>query len=159
MASKKQTDKPKRKPGRPSSYKLETANEICRRIALGESLREVLKTEGMPERCTVMTWLNRFPEFQNQYAKAREQQAECWADEIVSIADDGSNDYMERMGKNGETQLVVDNENVQRSRLRVDTRKWLLSKLMPKKYGDLQQIDQKISGSLVLNVVIPGEKE
>lgn len=87
----------------------------------------------MPDFSTVKRWLRRkgLEEFRAQYAQAREDRAHLWAEEIVDIADDGSNDYYERDGEQ-----VVDHENIQRSRLRVDTRKWILSKLLPKEYGD-----------------------
>ena len=68
--------------------------------------------------------------------------AEFWADEIMDIADDGTNDYVERESDSG-TQVVCDQEHIQRSRLRVDTRKWFLSKLLPKKYGDRTALDVK----------------
>ena len=59
---------------------------------------------------------------------------------MLEIADDGRNDWIVRLRKDGSTETVVDNEAVQRSRLRIDTRKWLLSKLSPKKYGDVTVI-------------------
>jgi len=64
---------------------------------------------------------------------------EAWADEIVEIADDGSNDWMQRRLKDGSDETVMDHEHVSRSRLRVDTKKWLLSKLAAKTYGDKVQ--------------------
>ena len=95
-------------------------------------------------------------EFSEQYARAREQQQEFYAEEILDIADDGQNDYMERLNKNGEIEMVVNHENIQRSRLRVDTRKWIMSKLAPKKYGDKvqQEISGKDGGELIVNVNI-----
>ncbi len=62
-----------------------------------------------------------------------------WADEALEIADDGSNDWMKRQGEDGEVHVIYDHEHIQRSRLRVDTRKWLLSKVLPKVYGDKPQ--------------------
>lgn len=72
----------------------------------------------------------------DQYARAKEMQADYLADEMFDIADDGRNDYMEKMLNNGESIEVLNTEHVQRSRLRLDTRKWIASKLKPKKYGD-----------------------
>ena len=70
-----------------------------------------------------------------QYARAREEQAETYADEIVAIADDGRNDtYIDENGNERVNQDVV-----ARSRLRVEARKWVASKLKPKKYGDRLQ--------------------
>jgi hypothetical protein len=78
-----------------------------------------------------MRWLAQHAEFRDQYAGAREAQADYYAEEILEIADDGSNDWMERNGK-----VVEDHEAINRSRLRVDTRKWLIARMAPKKYGD-----------------------
>ncbi len=78
--------------------------------------------------------------FSTQYARARDIGLDVMADEILEISDDGSNDWMERLDKDGEaTGLQLNREHVQRSRLRVDTRKWILGKLAPKRYGDKLQ--------------------
>jgi hypothetical protein len=75
-------------------------------------------------------------EFRDQYARAREIQADYWAEEIIEIADDGTNDYIEKENKDGSTYEAVNSEHINRSRLRVDTRKWLMARQAPKKYGD-----------------------
>ena len=77
--------------------------------------------------------------FSKQYARARETGYELMADEIVEIADDGTNDWMLRNGPDGATEFAIDHEHVARFRLRLDTRKWLLSKALPKVYGDKVQ--------------------
>lgn len=122
--------------GRPSDYTSEKAAEICALIAEGHSLRQIEAIEGMPNRRTILRWLDRHEEFRPQYARAREAQAEHFADEILEISDDGSNDWMRRTGKDREEQWVANGEHIQRSRLRVDARKWLMSKMAPKKYGE-----------------------
>lgn len=104
-------------PGRSTTYTEEIAAVICERIAEGESLRSICRDETMPPQRTVFDWLASNEEFSQQYARAREAQADCYADEIVSISDKGSGD-------------------AQRDRLRVDARKWVASKLKPRKYGD-----------------------
>jgi hypothetical protein len=102
---------------------------------LGESLREICRDEAMPDKSTVMRWLASNQEFRDQYAGAREAQADYYAEEIVEISDDGSNDWMLR--KQGDDEIEVENKEVlARSRLRVDTRKWLMARMAPKKYGD-----------------------
>ncbi len=89
-----------------------------------------------------MKWAAEKPEFSEQYAKAREMLLEHWAEDILDIADDGRNDWMERNGNKDDegnprtNTYVLNGEHVNRSRLRVDSRKWLLSKLAAKKYGD-----------------------
>lgn len=116
---------------RQSSFKQETADTICQRIAEGESLRAICADAKMPDKSTVMRWLAQIDAFRDQYARAREAQADHMADEILQIADDGSNDTYQ--AENGE---AVNHDVIARSRLRVDARKWLAAKLAPKKYGD-----------------------
>ena len=73
--------------GRPSRFSDEILEEICRRLAGGESLRAICRGEAMPHLSTVLRWLPERPEFRDQYARAREQQAECFVDQIIDIAD------------------------------------------------------------------------
>lgn len=121
-------------------YSKEVASKVCEYIAEGYTLRSIEKQEGMPHKSTVMDWCAKHPEFAEQYARAKEIQAEAFAEELLEIVDDASNDWMERQGEEGQTiGWVLNGEHVQRSRLRVDTRKWLMSKMLPKKYGDKQQ--------------------
>lgn len=136
-------EQPKR--GRPSEYTAEIAAEICGRLANGESLREVCAAEDFPDKSTIFRWLAARDEFRDQYARAREAQVEHWADEIVEIADDGTNDWIERQNSDGSTYEAVNSDHINRSRLRVDARKWLMSKLAPKKYGD--KITQEVTGA------------
>lgn len=122
--------------GRPSAFTQKTADAICARIADGESLRQICRDAAMPDKSTVMRWLDAHAAFRDQYARARELQADHFADEILEIADDGTNDWMTREGKDGDGIEVANHEHINRSRLRVDSRKWLMSKLAPKKYGE-----------------------
>lgn len=103
-------------------------------------MRSITRDEAFPAMTTLFRWLREKPEFRQQYAIAREQQAETFADEIQDIADDGANDFM-TVTKGDKEYNVVNHENIQRSRLRVDTRKWIASKLKPKKYGDRTEVD------------------
>jgi len=103
--------------GRPSTYSEELATSICERIAEGESLVTICKDANYPCFRTVFNWINSKPEFLQLYARARESQLEKMAQEINEIADNTTEDANSR-------------------RVRVDTRKWLLSKLIPKVYGD-----------------------
>lgn len=118
--------------GRPSEYTVEVAATICERIASGDSVRLIAESPDMPAQSTIYLWLQEHREFSERYARAREAQAEHMQDEILSIADDGRNDtYEDESGG-----VRTDQDVIARSRLRVDTRKWLMSKLAPKKYGD-----------------------
>lgn len=127
--------------GRPSDFTQETADTICKRLAGGESLRAICAEDGLPDKSTVFRWLEANETFRDQYARAREAQADYYAEEIIQISDDGTNDWMERRseaekGKGIDSGWVLNGEHVQRSRLRVDARKWFASKVAPKKYGD-----------------------
>src|SRR3954452_13992490 len=118
--------------GRPSVFSEAIAAEICERLASGESLRVICRDDTMPGQTTVFRWLSEGRDgFREQYACAREAQADRFADEIIEIADDTSGDWIERDGV-----VVVDHEHIQRSKLRVDTRKWLMARMAPRKWGD-----------------------
>jgi len=135
---------------RPTSYTQEIADEICEHLSLGESIRTVCKPEHMPSIATFYSWLRTYDEFLEQYARAKQESADAMAEDILDIADDGTNDYMERKNKDGSTCEVVNSEVLQRSRLRVDTRKWLMAKMKPKKYGD--RIDMTSNGESISQV-------
>jgi hypothetical protein len=122
--------------GRPKALDAGLMFEICERIADGETVRQIAADEHMPCARTIYLTLANDTEFSQQYARAREAQLERWEDELLEIADDASNDYVERLGKDGKTFQAVDHDHVTRSRLRIDARKWLMAKRMPKKYGD-----------------------
>lgn len=122
--------------GRPSEFTQETADAICEALIEGRSLRSICTDDGMPAASTVCRWLSANDEFRKQYAHAREAQADTLADETIDIADDGTNDWMERKNAEGAGGVEYNGDHVQRSRLRIDTRKWFASKLAPKKYGE-----------------------
>ena len=117
---------------RPSLFSQEIADKICEGIADGKSLRSICQAEEMPAKSSVFKWLSQHKEFADQYARAREAQADALFDEILEIADDGRNDsYTDEDGNERTNQDVI-----ARSRLRVDARKWMAGKLRPKKYGE-----------------------
>jgi hypothetical protein len=115
------------------TYPASTRQEICRRLADGESLRKICSSEGMPSKWTVLEWLAKDEEFAAQYARARELQAELYLDEIIAISDDSALDTEIDPETGAER---TNHEVVARAKLRVDTRKWAMSKMAPKKYGD-----------------------
>lgn len=106
--------------GRPSKYTEALGAEICRRIAEGETLKAICATPGVPSASNVLSWaLGQVPAaraFQAMYARARELRSELYADEIVEISDTEADPA--------------------RARVRVDARKWVASKLLPRTYGD-----------------------
>lgn len=130
--------------GRPSSYTQEKADEICAMIAEGKSIRTICAIDGMPETPTFYRWLRTYPEFLQQYTCAKQDQADALAEEMLDISDDGSNDWMETRNKRGEIEIVLDKEHVNRSRLRVETRKWIASKMKPKVYGEAALIKNQM---------------
>lgn len=122
--------------GRKSTFTQEVADIICDRLVEGESLRSICSDEDMPNKSTVFRWLQANEAFRDQYARAKEAQAEALIDEIFDIADDARNDWMEKVNQDGEVSVALNRESVQRSKLRVDARMWAASKMLPKKYGD-----------------------
>jgi hypothetical protein len=147
--------------GRPSVYTPELADEICRRLAEGESLRQICLDEKIPARSTVKLWIiNNLNGFSAQYANAKDLGIDEMADELLDIADDGTNDWMEKRNSEGENiGWSLNGEAVARSRIRVDTRKWYLSKIAPKTYGDKLthegNPDKPINLSLTVTYVEP----
>jgi hypothetical protein len=123
--------------GRPSLYSDELADKICERIAMSEEgLHAICKEEGMPSFPTVFNWLNDSEKkyFLDKYMRAREAQADLLSDQIIDIADTCVIGIKTKETKDGIMEETGD--MVDRSRLRVDARKWKASKLAPKKYGD-----------------------
>lgn len=114
--------------------------QICSRLASGEPLTKICRDDSMPDVTTVYRWMAARDEFRQQYARAREDQADTLADEIIEISDDGTRDTYIVDGEERTNQDVI-----ARSRLRVDTRKWVASKMKPKKYGEL--VRQEHSGA------------
>ncbi len=119
--------------GRPTTYTPATAELIATRLADGETLSNICRTPGMPARQTVHQWRMRIPAFADLYARAREIGMESMADDVLTIADDDTGDTLPDGSPNS--------ANVQRSRLQVDTRKFLMAKLAPKVYGDRVEVE------------------
>jgi hypothetical protein len=119
--------------GRPTDYSLELTAAICERLAVGESLRSICRDDEMPSMASIFLWLSKHPEFSEQYARAREAQAESHADRIVEIADDDTIDPNHK-------------------RIMVDARKWVASKLKPKRYGDKLDLEHKGEVGITVNI-------
>ena len=125
--------------GRPTDYTPELAAQICLHISRGDSLRSFCRAPDAPDASTIYDWIHRHSEFAKQYARARETQAEHWADELVDLADKA--------------------EDAQLARLQIDTRKWVASKLLPKKYGERQQIEHSSDPDKPLTVLVRSAEE
>jgi hypothetical protein len=118
MKSINRTPVKRKRGGQIKVYSSELAAEICRRVANGETLREICRSPGMPPESTVRWWyLHNFEGFAALYAQARQSQVEAWADDLVAISEERESEPNDR-------------------RVRIDTKRWLMSKLVPKKYGD-----------------------
>lgn len=122
----------------PVTFSQEVFDAICERIAEGESLRKICESEGMPHKSNVLRWLEDENNvlLRDQYARAREQQADKLFDETIEIADNKG----------------TEKGQVARDRLRVDVRKWAAGKLRPKKYGDKHIIGGDPDNPLTVNV-------
>lgn len=137
MAAKKgaKKGKGKRPRGRPLTYNKDVADEILTRLTTGESLRGICEEEGMPPKGTVLGWVVQDVDgFADRYAHARMAQAWDFHDELVGIADT--------------------DPDWQRARLRVDTRKWLMSKLLPKRFGDAAKLEVSGEGGGPVEIAI-----
>lgn len=138
--------------GRPTAYNDDVADRICNGLADARSLRSICCDQDMPSQSTVFRWLgdDRYIAFREQYARAREAQADAIFDEMLDIADDGTNDWMERKREDGSTDEVVNHEHISRSKLRIEARKWMAAKLRPKVYGD--KLDVAHTGAVAIVV-------
>lgn len=127
--------------GKPTIYTTELAIQICSIIATSNrGMASICKEVGIGY-STHLGWLQTNKEYALMYARAKEDQADYLAEEILSISDDKSGDLLE-----GEFGKVGNNAAIQRSKLQVDSRKWIASKLKPKKYGD--KVEQELTGEL-----------
>lgn len=129
------------------AYDIEnTFKKILLSIEEGNSLRATLKRKGMPTSTTFYDWIDNDEQKALHYARACEKRADTIFEEILEIADDSSNDFSLADIGDGMQVEKFNSEHVQRSRLRVDSRKWMLGKMNPKKYGD--KIHQELSGEV-----------
>lgn len=146
----KNPDAPKKKMGAPSTYSAHIANVICIRIAEGEALRQILRDDGMPAQSTVYEWLLRHPEFAEKYTRAREEQADTLADEIIAIADEAPETDPVYDKQGNIIDIKIDSGYVAYQRQRIDARKWTAMKLKPKKYGDKLELSGNAENPLVV---------
>ena len=126
-----------KKVGRPTTYTQELADEICERLSEGQSLRTVCSDDKMPSRKTVFSWMRKHQEFLNQYTRAKQEAADALAEEILDISDDAEAAIKGTAEKKSSAMA-------QAYRLRVDTRKFIMAKMKPKKYGE--KIDLTTNG-------------
>jgi hypothetical protein len=151
MATPKKKPEEKKQAGRPTLYTQELADLICQRVATTTFglARLCAIHDDLPDKTTVNLWRYKYLEFSTQYAQAKLAQADLLAEEMLDISDDGTNDWMQSFGEDGEIGYKLNGEHVQRSRLRIDTRKFLASKLLPKQYGQHAEEDKGANKSVI----------
>lgn len=120
-----------KKVGRPEIWSQELADKVCQEIAHGKSMRTVCAPDDMPAMATLFRWLRTHEEFREQYARATEERTEAFAEETIDISDDSLT-----LAQGAFDNPKLAGSLVQAQRLRVDTRKWIMAKMKPKKYGD-----------------------
>lgn len=139
------------KTGRPIGFSSAVAAEICARLAAGETLRAICRDRSLPTETVVRGWVTDRPRFAAAYERAREIGYAALADQLLEIADDSSADtYVDDKGR---ARSVT--EAIQRSRLRIDTRKWLLAKVLPRLWGDRPEAEEG-TGALSLSELVLG---
>lgn len=127
-------------------YSEAVAALICARIAGGETLSAICQTAGLPARQTVHSWRRDYPVFDDDYRRARVDQMESWSDDLIDIADDSSLDTCTKVDRHGREYEAADFENVQRSKLMVNTRQWIMAKIAPR-YAD--KVSHEHTGEVV----------
>ena len=135
---------PKRPVGRPTDYSEEIAEKICLLLAEGKSLRSVCDEDGMPDKSTVFRWLYKNEQFRDRYAYAKEIGCYAVEEEAVEIADDGTNDWMEKFSRGQSVGWELNGEHVQRSKLRIETRKWFMERIAAKRYGNKVDVNHGV---------------
>ena len=120
--------------GRPSKYTPELADHICRRLAIGDSMRKVCSDPEMPDITTVFKWIREKPEFAQQYARAKDESAHAHSERILEVVD----------------RVLNDEVNPNAARVAIDALKWTAARMMPKRFGD--RVDANLSGDITVIV-------
>lgn len=136
--------KEKKVRARPVKFSKELGSLICERVSNGEATIKICKEEGMPAVGTWFRWLESNEELREQYARAKQNLAHIWAEESVTISDNAT---------------PIDGR-VDKQKLQVDARKWIVSKLLPKVYSEkhIAEITGKDGGPVKTELAI-GLKE
>jgi len=131
-------------------FSQEIADEICQKVSCtSEGIRKLCKkNKHWPRAKTIYEWRSKHAKFSEQYARAKTLQAFVLADQIIEISDNSKGDYQIIDGK-----VKVNSDNINRARLRIDSRKWLLSKLLPRVYGDKVGEDKTTTDTLLEKLI------
>ena len=137
-------------------FSQEVADAVCKRLADGESLRAICRDADMPSEATIRLWaLEDTNGFSAQYMRARELGYDRLAEDLLEIADTPVRGVITTTKPDG-TQETKEADMIEHRRLQVDSRKWMLSKMLPKKYGD--KLDLNHAGNLTINWPVPAPK-
>lgn len=140
--------------GRPSTFSDDIAESICERLAGGESLLSICASDPMPPQSVVFQWLSKQPQFAENYARARQFWADAEFERIMSIADTPQVGIKTETDAKGGVK-TIEGDMIEHRRLQVDTRKWALARMSPRKYGDRIQAELtgQGGGPITLNIV------
>lgn len=125
----------------PSTYSPSLAQCLCEQVASGMSLAAACRLPGFPGASTAYQWRRDYPEFAEALDIANQIRGDVVIDEASVIADDSSQDWQEVTRKDGRVEIVLNNEHVQRSKIRVDLRKWTAARLSRRQWGDNKSVD------------------
>lgn len=139
----------------PSKFSQKIADAICERLISGRSLRSICADDDMPSLPTVHRWLAAGGPFREQYARAREVQADTLFDQILDIAD--TTVEGEKVKETPDGVEITRGDMIEHRRLQVDARKWMAGKLAPKKYGDKTQLEHSGELTLTPSITINGK--
>ena len=133
-----------KKMGRPSIFTGKLADQICARIAEGNSLRKVCAADDMPNIVTVIAWCREKPEFSKQYDRACVDRGNHLAEEALEIADETPETEPVRDKEGNIIDMKLHSAYVTWQKNRVDARRWFASKMSPKRFGD--KVQTEVSG-------------
>ena len=133
----------------------ETRDAICEQLADGKSLREVCRQDGMPSVWSFLRAVEADAALAQQYARAKETGIESLAADVLAIANTPMFGVIRTVKPDGSVE-EKQADMIEHRRLQVDTRKWLLSKLAPKKYGD--KLDVGVTGDLNISWPVPASR-
>jgi hypothetical protein len=142
----------KDKGGRPTKFSQELADKICERVVEGKSLIKISKELNF-NIASFFRWLREEKDFCDKYTRAKVEQADTLIEEILDIAD--CTKFDKTIDENGK--IITDHEHITRSRLRVDTRKWIAGKMRPKKYGEKLILDEDSKKLLAPTIILKNE--
>lgn len=137
--------------GRPAKYTKELADRVCFELSQGKSLRTVCKNDWCPEGVTIFKWMREMPEFLSQYEKAKQESADALAEEIMDIADTPMEGDEVTINADG-SKVIKKGDMLGHRRLQIDSRKWIMSKMKPKKYGE--KLDMTTGGEKLESVLV-----